>query len=370
MRNKQKRILFIGNCLLGNKVFTSDLKKVLDRIKYIKTDTIYIEWKDYMPYPVSFLQKKLGMAFETLCVIRQKIKEVDFSLYDMVIAQGFEIGWVINNNVKHIPCIMFHDATPTCSHELLWKYKYNGRIHKTRSVILFLIYKLFFKNIFRNIDKFFPMTNWCEKSLVRDFAIPADRVESGIVGIDLKEWRVSDRNDNKDKIQLLFVGNNDFRSKGGEFLLSLYSRLSDRVGLTIVSNDKTLDAMCFPPGVYRLKNVAHDAMPDIFGEADIFIFPTYKDCLGLVQIEALASGLPLISRDIGGVSDAVKDGYNGYLMPYASTEGEWIQRIRYLANHPEERKRMGLNSRKIAEEKYSLEKFEKTVYSAINALIE
>ncbi|MDE6268936.1 MAG: glycosyltransferase family 4 protein [Muribaculaceae bacterium] len=58
--------------------------------------------------------------------------------------------------------------------------------------------------------------------------------------------------------------------------------------------------------------VAPDKLPAMYGEMDLFAFPTRSDeSLGLVGLEALAGGVPVIASDIGGPAEYVIDGANG-----------------------------------------------------------
>jgi glycosyltransferase involved in cell wall biosynthesis len=63
----------------------------------------------------------------------------------------------------------------------------------------------------------------------------------------------------------------------------------------------------------------------------------------------MASAKPVIGTRVGGIPDQIKDGWNGYLVEPAN-EHQLAEKIRYLIDHPEERKRMGLNSRQFAED--------------------
>lgn len=53
-------------------------------------------------------------------------------------------------------------------------------------------------------------------------------------------------------------------------------------------------------------------IPEILHSADLFAFPSIRDGLGLAALEAMASGLPLLTSNIRGVSDYVKNGVTGY----------------------------------------------------------
>ena len=369
MENQRTKILCICNCLLGNRTVTLVIKEALDSIKDIHSDYIFINPQDYIDYRVPQWKKLTGMTSELLYVVPQKTKNINLSNYDLVLIHGFEIGWALNNKVRDIPCIMLHDSTPILSHQLICKYIYSNRLAKIRSLILIGLYKIFFRDIFSNIDQFFPMINLCQQSLIKDYSIPVKKVAEGTVAIKPNKCEASKNKDNRAKIKLLFVGN-DFKRKGGDFLFKVYSQVSDQCDLIIISNDKILDSMIFPSGVVHYKNISNEEILNYFSVADIFIFPTLKEHLGYVQLEAMASGLPILSRDIGGVSDLIKDGYNGYLMPYNSSVNEWVRKIDYLIKHPQERRRMGDNSLLLVREKYNIENFTKTIHHAIEHLVE
>ncbi|WP_164674800.1 glycosyltransferase family 4 protein [Flagellimonas maritima] len=62
-----------------------------------------------------------------------------------------------------------------------------------------------------------------------------------------------------------------------------------------------------------IPSVAHKRLADIFSQFSVFVFPTYMDeSLGLVGIEALMCGVPVISTNIAGPTGYIKNGYNGF----------------------------------------------------------
>lgn len=59
--------------------------------------------------------------------------------------------------------------------------------------------------------------------------------------------------------------------------------------------------------------VAHQSLPDYYGSFDLFVFPTkLEESLGLVGIESMAAGVPVVASKTGGIQDYVIDGKNGY----------------------------------------------------------
>ncbi|MFB2839444.1 glycosyltransferase family 4 protein [Floridanema evergladense] len=82
--------------------------------------------------------------------------------------------------------------------------------------------------------------------------------------------------------------------------------------------------------------------------ADAFIFPSRTETLGLVLLEAMAAGCPVVAARSGGIPDIVTDGENGYLFDPKDEQGAINATIRLLA-HQEEREILRQNARKEAE---------------------
>lgn len=66
--------------------------------------------------------------------------------------------------------------------------------------------------------------------------------------------------------------------------------------------------------IHYIENVNHAELNNYYSIMDVFIFPTQLyESLGLVGLEAMSCGTPVIASDIGGIKTYMKDGYNGYL---------------------------------------------------------
>ena len=63
--------------------------------------------------------------------------------------------------------------------------------------------------------------------------------------------------------------------------------------------------------------LTHAELPNFYHSLDWFIFPTYRqgESLGLVGLEAMAGGTPVIGSDIAGLKSYIIDNNNGYLIP-------------------------------------------------------
>jgi len=85
-----------------------------------------------------------------------------------------------------------------------------------------------------------------------------------------------------------------------------------------------------------------------FASADAFIFPSRTETLGLVLLEAMAAGCPVIAANAGGIPDIVTDGVNGYLFDPTDEDGAIAATQRLLAN-AKEREIFRHNARQEAE---------------------
>jgi glycosyltransferase involved in cell wall biosynthesis len=85
-----------------------------------------------------------------------------------------------------------------------------------------------------------------------------------------------------------------------------------------------------------------------FASADAFIFPSRTETLGLVLLEAMAAGCPVVAANSGGIPDIVTDGVNGFLFAPEDDKGAIAATMRLLANE-HERDTIRQNARQEAE---------------------
>ncbi len=85
-----------------------------------------------------------------------------------------------------------------------------------------------------------------------------------------------------------------------------------------------------------------------YASADAFIFPSRTETLGLVLLEAMAAGCPVVAANSGGIPDIVTDGENGYLFDVNDPDGA-ITATKRLLDATAEREQLRINARKEAE---------------------
>ena len=109
-------------------------------------------------------------------------------------------------------------------------------------------------------------------------------------------------------------------------------------------------------------------IPNMLSKWDIYLQPSLWEGLCITVVEAMASGLPIVATNVGGIPESVVDGYNGFLVPPRDPEA-LAAKILELIDKPDLRIQMGKRSRKIAEGKYSWDKMVKDIEEVIDVLI-
>ena len=94
---------------------------------------------------------------------------------------------------------------------------------------------------------------------------------------------------------------------------------------------------------------------ELLRQCHIYAFPSYyMEGLPKSLIEACAVGRPIVTTDNVGCRDVVTDGVNGFLVPIKDSKA-LAEKIKALVDHPDVRHQMGLVSRRVAEENFSVD---------------
>jgi D-inositol-3-phosphate glycosyltransferase len=83
-----------------------------------------------------------------------------------------------------------------------------------------------------------------------------------------------------------------------------------------------------------------DTLNTYYAAAEALIMPSDYESFGMVALEAMASGTPVIASAVGGLAFLVRDGINGYLVPVREPAA-LASKIRLLLENPKDRARLG-----------------------------
>ncbi len=101
--------------------------------------------------------------------------------------------------------------------------------------------------------------------------------------------------------------------------------------------------------VFFLGNVPN--LEEVVGASDLFLLPSEAESFGMAALEAMASEVPVIATQAGGLTEVVEDGVTGYLLPVGDIDAMAARAIEILSNN-ELRLRMGKAGRAAAIEKF------------------
>jgi len=107
-------------------------------------------------------------------------------------------------------------------------------------------------------------------------------------------------------------------------------------------------------GIVEWIGQSHE-MSAVIQSAALAVLPSYHEGLPKFLLEAAASGRAIITTNIPGCRDVVRDGYNGLLVPPRDAQA-LADAIEYLVNNPEQRRVMGHHGRQLAEVEFAVEK--------------
>ena len=89
----------------------------------------------------------------------------------------------------------------------------------------------------------------------------------------------------------------------------------------------------------------------IYQRSDMFVFASNYEIFGMVLLESMFFGLPVISSMNGGASVLIRNGINGYIMEHFNVQ-EWEEKILALAGNKEQCVRMGKNAHETIEKHF------------------
>ena len=103
---------------------------------------------------------------------------------------------------------------------------------------------------------------------------------------------------------------------------------------------------------------------DWITNSSVFVLPSYREGVPRSSQEAMAIGRAVITTDTVGCRETVKDGVNGFLVPPYNCD-VLAQKMMYFIKNPEMVIQMGIESRKIAEEKFDINEQNKKLMSIV-----
>lgn len=272
--------------------------------------------------------------------------------------------------IRHLTALL-RDLRPTIVHTHLFGGDTWGRIAALRAGVRHLISTE--HNV--NLDEGFvkrAVKRWlgarteriiAVSDAVRNYSVNVDRVPPGKVvvilnGVDLERFHPVPREVRG--ARFLSVGRL-VPQKGHDILLDAFAVLRDalpRATLTIVGDGPMRPQLMEQVRAYRIADrvtflgLRRD-LPDLYARADIAVFPSRWEGLGIAAIEAAASGLPVIATAVGGFQEVIRDQETGILVPVGDAV-VLADAMRDLASDPARQVLLGHAARRHVERHFDI----------------
>jgi D-inositol-3-phosphate glycosyltransferase len=238
------------------------------------------------------------------------------------------------------------------------------------------------RRLVHRLDRIVAATEHERQLLRQAFRVPPARVSVIPLGVDLAQFTPGDRDEARravglplDERVILAVGRLE-PLKGLDILVQSLASMSHRgrVGLYIIGGDERaraevdrLEAIAARHGVaerlHFLGARPHETLADYYRAADVVAMPSFYESFGLVAVEAMACGVPVVASRVGGLASTVMDGRTGYLVPWRCPE-PFAEKFDLLFANEELRRALGASARLRMEQSYSWD----GVASAVAAL--
>jgi D-inositol-3-phosphate glycosyltransferase len=275
--------------------------------------------------------------------------------YDLVHSHYWLSGWVGQAlktawSVPHV--IMFHTLGEVKNRHHLDEREPGYRIDGERLIA-------------HGVDRVICASQGEKEMLLSLYGVPGQRVSVVPCGVDIERFRPLDRWRVRRRLGIplkegvvLFVGRIE-PLKGIDVLLRAVSHLDGQFRVLLIGGDGKdrgrkgeLSALATELSIAHkvtfLDAVPHSDLPLYYNAADVCVVPSYYESFGLVAVEAMACGVPVIASRVGGLKETVQDGQTGYLVPWLCPE-PFAERLELLMNNEPLRRSLGHEARAAAE---------------------
>ena len=239
-------------------------------------------------------------------------------------------------------------------------------------------------NSLHSTNKIIVNSQFLKNYLVKKTSCDESKIFVNNLGVDTSQFRSkwgsaqSDRKTIKNKMDLdgkrilLFVGRLR-KIKGVDRILKAMPAIIKNdpntiliiVGSAFYGSDKKTDyveylyqlAAGISHHVRMIPFIPHDEIHSWFEAADIVLVPSIgKEAFGLVNVEAMACGVPVIATNVGGLPEVIEHGKTGFLLNVKDIEKELGEYVIRMLSSPQILKQMGKKSVEHVQENFTWEK--------------
>jgi len=242
--------------------------------------------------------------------------------------------------------------------------------------IISLPFIMFFEGlIFKRSNKILVLSKYTKDMILKKYKIDKSKIIIAPNPIDTDIFLPS-RNVHEG-IRILFVGRINDPRKNVSMLMHAFNKLVYErrdVELWLVGEEPSenlrnlVSQLGISDKVKYFKDVPHDEIVNFYQSCDIFALPSYQEGLGIVVLEAMSCGLPVVSTRCGGPEWLLQDGENALMVENNNIDA-FASKLLMIIDDMGLRLKVGLKARETIVEKCSIKSIEPLFVSELQELI-
>ena len=201
----------------------------------------------------------------------------------------------------------------------------------------------------RRASRIVVASSFARRTLIEN-GVPDEKIVINPYGVDLGAFSPEPRPDPSRLLRFLFLGSLG-TGKGVPLLLKAWSSIeTNNAELWLAGPLSERHKRLIPPlqGLRIIGKVPHRQLPGLLCLCDVLVLPSYFEGFGLVLLEALAAGMPIIATDATGAPDLITDGVEGYVIGVGDCEALRDKLLHFISS-PSDLARMSPAARRCAE---------------------
>jgi len=354
---------YLLNCI-KNSFGEISLKIHIHLAPYIDLKTFLSSLRFLRFYPLHALIRNPLLVYSEIIRARDSLditrfRDIDIIHSHFAYQEGF-VGYLSKNLLKRKKLVVTLHGNDILTEPSV---KYGIRLDKRYDIIVRKVLEIADAIIVASKAVFNEVTKLCNKCADKTYLIPSG-VDINKFNPSVKALAIRDKLHIEDKF-VVFTSRHHRPVYGIEYLIKaipLVLREKKDV-VFIIGGDGPLKSyheelalrLGVKDKVIFTGYIPYTEIPLYYAASDIVVVPSLQEAWGLVATEAMACGKPVIASRVGGLPDQIIDGFNGFLVPPRNPRAI-ADRILYLLENPSEMRRMGLNGRRLAEERFDIEK--------------
>ena len=221
------------------------------------------------------------------------------------------------------------------------------------------------REVMATADRIIAFSGHEHDAMVRLYDAPADRITLVPCGVDLNKFRPLDREEVRKRLGLnggkvlLYVGRPE-PLKGLDLLVETAAQIDtgEEVRTMVVGGaggDAEIERVRRLAELRQVDGlidfvgqVDHDELPLYYNAADVCVVPSYYESFGLVALESMACGTPVVASRVGGLPTIIHHGHTGYLKAWRCPEA-FANSVEMIISSTGLQKSLGAAARRRAE---------------------